>query len=974
MSTPIPFQQLDSLTEFYHELFSAFPESSLSKFTSIIQAHPERVVQFDKAFQCSEFFQHSCKAHPERMNWLVERLAIDHATSKTDIAEDIAQHALTQSDVESFNTQLRRCRNFWMAHIIYRDINHLTELTETTHELTYLAEACLDAALQFHYPKLCASYGAPRNKAGVEQPMLILGMGKLGAYELNLSSDIDLIFCYPEKGETDGEKSIENQDFFNRLGKRLIQSLDSISAEGFVFRVDMRLRPYGQSGALVSHFLALEDYYQTQGREWERYAMVKARIVAHTGEKKNYCDAYQRELMQLLREFTYRKYIDFSVIEALRKLKTMIRQEVRRRKLDNDIKLGAGGIREVEFIAQVFQLIRGGRDTALQDNRLHHILPYLEKQQYLPAGTSVKLLEAYTFLRKTEHAIQAWQDQQTQKLPIDTRTQQALVLAMNFENWDAFYDRLQEYRDIVSAEFEALIGEEENVQQDDNHERAQLFWQSLCESDKDTLLNPPDDAQDLDYLQIPELIEFAHSPTVVKLNAASRERLDLFMPRLLSAIPEDDNAAQTLKRILPLIKAIVRRSAYLVLLIENPNALKQLIRLSATSQHIADDLTAHPALLDELLDSHSLYSLPEKSALQSELQQIMLRIEESDLEQQMESLRYFKLSHSLRVAACEVSGALPLMKVSDYLTMLAEIIVDHTLKLVWRTLTARHGYPDGVHSDDPSFLVVAYGKFGGIEMNHGSDLDLVFIHNATLAGETDGDRAIDNQTFYTRLGQKIIHMINTQMASGRLYEVDMRLRPSGNSGLLVTSLTALKKYQRDSAWTWEHQALVRARPIAGSAKLAEEFQTLRHEVLMQTRDLKKLQQDIVDMRLKMRDHLGSKDRNSAVFNLKQDAGGIVDIEFMVQYLVLAWSHAEPALATYTDNIRILEALAQTHTLSAQEVEQLIAAYKALRVVLHRLTITQMPNVISANELKSERQAVIQVWQRLFAETHSAKAP
>ncbi|WP_096085475.1 bifunctional [glutamate--ammonia ligase]-adenylyl-L-tyrosine phosphorylase/[glutamate--ammonia-ligase] adenylyltransferase [Agaribacterium haliotis] len=905
--------------------------------------------ELQATLRVSQFAERQLERRPEFLLQLLQHCALGHKLERPDYA------ALMQTFVgeEDFDNSLRRWRQLMMLRLIWREANKRCELFDSTKELSWMAELACQSCLERHYQALVSNHGVPRNSRAEQQHLYVLGMGKLGAWELNLSSDIDLIFAYPDKGQCDGKQKLDNQEFFTRLGKRIIQSLDQVSAEGRVFRVDMRLRPWGQSGALVSSFAALDTYYQSQGREWERYAMIKARVVAAGGD-----GARSEELMSTLRSFSYRKYIDYSVIEALRDLKQKIRQEVRRRRLEHDVKLGAGGIREIEFIAQVFQLIRGGRDTQLQSSEINKILPELEKLHLLPRGKAQALLQAYIFLRQCEHGIQAWNDEQSQQLPDSDEARKALLSWMAFSDWQSFEQALQQQRQLVSEEFEVLIadGDQEHRAVHASDWAVEL-WHKACDG-----LCSLDGGLSCEALQ-----EFSLNPAVVSLSPDSRERLDAFMPILLSELNSFADSQTMLLRILPLVRAVIRRSAYLVLLMENPSALKLLLQLSEASAQIVEQLSKHPALLDELLDTHSLYHLPKRDELSDELRRTMLRIDENDLEAQMEALRYFKLSHSLRIAACEVNGILPLMKVSDYLTWLAEALVDHCLGLAWQAMIKRHGYPDNNSTNGPDFAVIAYGKLGGIELNHGSDLDLVFMHDANIHGETGGPRSIDNATFYMRLGQKLIHLIDTRTHSGRLYEIDMRLRPSGESGPLVASFSAFERYQSSEAWTWEHQALVRARAIAGSRKLAERFDALRRQILCRKRDLTQLRKDIVEMREKMRKHLGSKASEADVFHLKQDAGGIVDIEFMVQYLVLAWSHANPSLATWTDNIRILEALAQADNLSTQEVEELSAAYKALRVVMHRQTIEEKSNKVSADALINERNSVTAIWQRLLGE-------
>lgn len=920
----------------------------------------------------SEFVQQQWQRHP---HWLEADIAnIGQPRSREDYLQLYAHMAVETDDL---NPLLRGFRNRAMVGIIWRDFNRLVDTLDTTQELTWLAEICIQKALEHHYQSLVERHGTPRSRSGVEQPMLVIGMGKLGAGELNLSSDIDLIFAYPDTGDTDGErKPLSNQEFFARLGKQLIQALDQQTADGFVFRVDMRLRPLGKSGPLVCHFDSLEDYYQTQGREWERYAMIKARVVATTLAGTATSATAIRTLGRLLNSFTYRRYVDFSVIEALRNLKQMINQEVARRKLGDDVKLGAGGIREVEFIAQVFQLIRGGRDTQLQDNRLMVVLPLLEELNCLPPGHAAQLASAYRFLRNTEHAVQGYQDRQTQKLPDEPDQQLAVARVLGFEDWEAFYSELQTHRSLVQQEFALVIAspDEKPEAETSAADSWNSIWQDSEDTDQylETLIaagheNPVKSLEVLEDLRI--------SRGVTLMQPEGRQRLNAFIPRLLQALAGTSQPTETLGRILLLVKAVARRSAYLLLLIENPGALKQLVRLTAASPWIAEELARQPALLDELLDPRTLYRTPNKAELVDELRRETLRIAEDDLEQQMEVLRYFRSAHALQVAACEITGALPLMKVSDYLTWLAEALLDYVLAVSWQQMVNKHGYPDGEERTEPNFIIVGYGKLGGIELNHGSDLDLVFIHNADPLGSSDGDsrglHSIDNQKFFMRLGQKIIHMLQTRMPSGELYEVDMRLRPSGNSGMLVTTLSAFERYQENDAWTWEHQALVRARVVAGDAVLGRQFDDVRARILGRERDIPKLQADVIEMRDKMRTQLGSDKQGDGTqpFHLKQDRGGIVDIEFMVQYAVLAWAHKVPAITNFTDNIRILESLAQSSLMSAQEVDTLTDAYKTLRSLGHRLTLQQQSSLIPVDAVEADvyeaRTRVTELWYRFF---------
>jgi len=864
---------------------------------------------------------------------------------------------------------LRRFRQEQQVRIIWRDLTRRANTAETVRDLSDMADHCLEAAYQWLYIDTCATQGTPVNEAGESQHLVVLGMGKLGARELNLSSDIDLIFAYPEAGETrGGRRSISNQEFFIRVGQRLIKALDAITVDGFVFRVDMRLRPYGDSGALVFSFDALEQYYQNQGRDWERYAMIKARVVA--GDQKA-----GAELQAMLKPFVYRRYLDFAAIEALRSLKLMIQREVQRKGLQDNVKLGSGGIREIEFIGQAFQLIHGGRERALQQRPILVVLDVLAANGYLPLAAVKELKAAYLMLRDAEHALQAIDDRQTQMLPTDSQGRARVAYVLGFADWQSFREALEVHRRCVAMHFAAVIADPDEDQDEEPGWHAE--WITVWES--------ADPEQAIEQLRLggfrePEeawrkLGGLLHSGRVKSMQRLGRERLDVFVPRLLGMASEQDDPDLALERVMPLVEAVARRSAYLLLLTENPGALRELLVLCSASPWIAEQITRYPVVLDELLNAGRLYRPPETEELVDELRQQLMRIPEDDLEQQMEVLRYFRRAHVLRVAASEIAGSLPLMKVSDYLTWIAEAILQQVLQLAWREMTLRHGKPKRADGSDceMDFAILGYGKVGGIELGHGSDLDLVFIHDGDGQAETDGPRPIDGSRFFTRLGQRIIHMLNAQTTSGALYEVDMRLRPSGESGLLVSSLASFARYQRDEAWTWEHQALVRARVLAGCKRLSHRFHVLRAEVLGKSRDEVALRAEVAGMRQKMRDNLGTKGTKAGfdpsaftedvLFDLKQDAGGIVDIEFMVQYAVLVWSCQHPELLRYTDNIRILDGLRDAGLVSGEDVQRLQEAYKAYRAAAHRLALQKQPGKVSGDQFHDFRRAVMALWQQ-----------
>jgi len=974
MRLPLPCQLpavLQPLTlrnqQFLHEAVAAHPELDLGSWSE------QHARQFDQVAAVSDFVLAQVQRDPGLLFGLMGSGELERGYGQGELRGHVAKVAQAAQSEDELARNLRRERNRQQVRIIWRDITRQADLGETCRDLSDLADAAIDEAYQWLYPRHCQQFGTPiGNRSGQPQHMVVLGMGKLGAGELNLSSDIDLIFAFPEGGETEGVKrSLDNQEFFTRLGQRLIKALDPVTVDGFVFRVDMRLRPYGSSGALVLSFNALEQYYQDQGRDWERYAMIKARVVA--GDQ-----AAGAQLQEMLRPFVYRRYLDFSAIEALRTMKQLIQQEVRRKGMADNIKLGAGGIREVEFIAQAFQLIHGGRDLSLQQRPLLKVLATLEGQGYLPPAVVTELREGYAFLRYTEHAIQAIADRQTQMLPENETDQARVAYMLGYADWQAFEAQLGQWRERIDWHFRQVIADP-----DEEESEGELVvggeWSPLWEQaqDEEAAGRQLEEAGfTLPGEALRRLAALRASPQLRSMQRLGRERLDAFIPRLLAQAVEHENPDLVLERVLPLVEAVARRSAYLVLLTENPGALRRLLTLCAASPWIAEQIARYPLLLDELLNEGRLFSPPLAPELASELRERLTRIPEDDLEQQMEALRHFKLAHSLRVAASEISGNLPLMKVSDYLTWLAEAILDQVLALAWRQTVARHGQPmgsDGIPCD-PGFVIIGYGKVGGLETGHGSDLDLVFIHDGDPQAETDGAKPIDSAQFFTRLGQRIIHLLTTQTNSGQLYDVDMRLRPSGAAGLLVSSLGAFERYQQSEAWTWEHQALVRARVLVGCPRVGQAFEKVRAHVLGQPRDLEKLRIEVSEMRVKMRASLGTKATVAGTapnafdpgmpFDIKQDAGGIVDIEFMVQYAALAWSHDHTALVRWTDNIRILEELEQVGLMPAADSVLLREVYKAFRAASHRQALQKQAGVIDAAQFVDERRQVRRIWSEL----------
>jgi len=860
------------------------------------------------------------------------------------------------ADEMSGQRVLRKFRNREMTYIAWRDFTASWPLESSLEHLSMLAEAMIFETYQWQYDICCKEWGTPCNSEGVAQPMLIIGMGKLGGGELNFSSDIDLIFTYPENGETQGaRRSIANAQFFTRLGQRIIKALDQQTFDGFCYRVDMRLRPFGESGPLVMSYAALEDYYQEQGRDWERYAMVKARVMG-----SEMYPEYQ-ELRQMLRPFVFRRYIDFSAIQSLRRMKSMISSEVRRRGLSNNIKLGPGGIREVEFIAQVFQLIRGGREPSLRGRGLLETLSAVETLKLLEPEEVRNLQEAYLFLRRLENLLQAMADKQTQTLPDGEQEQLQLAVAMGYGDWSGMIDETRLHMEQVHTVFDDLIGvDEEDAKPVANH-FCELWDMAHSPDVLQHVLENDIQAENPEEV-VKTIIQFKTDLAKKTLGPRGREVLNRLMPKVFQALYTNKDSKFGLTRVLHLLNRIVTRTTYLELLDEHPAALTQLVRLCTASPMISEQLGRYPILLDELIDPQQLYNPVPLESYKTELRDYLARIPEDDMEQQMEGLRQFKQTCILRIAAADIAGALPVMKVSDHLTYLAEAIVEAGINQAWLQVSEKYGEPTHIKDrEGRGFAVVGYGKVGGWELGYNSDLDIVFMHDCPVHVYTDGKKEIDGRQFYLRLAQRIIHIFSTRTASGILYEVDTRLRPSGASGLLVSPTDAFDEYQHNDAWTWEHQALVRARMIYGDEALASAFNKTRHEVLCLARDETKLRKEVSDMRVKMRDHLGSK--KAGRFMLKQDAGGITDVEFLAQYLVLRYSQDKPKLTRWCDNVRVFESMLSQGIMSEEQAQALTHAYTTLRDEIHHRNLLNLDADVAEDKFLQEREQVKSAWQQ-----------
>ncbi|MFC1859561.1 bifunctional [glutamate--ammonia ligase]-adenylyl-L-tyrosine phosphorylase/[glutamate--ammonia-ligase] adenylyltransferase [Thermodesulfobacteriota bacterium] len=943
-----------------------------------LSAHKKIFGTFQRVMVFSDFVARNCIRKPEMFDGLIRSGDLEQKYAKNEYrrklkkalaaaANDLTpensrfQHSSSgnQHNISQLQQILRHVRNREMVRIAWRDLAGWADLTETMTDLSDFADACLEETLSLLYAWEGAKLGIPLGKDGSSQYLVILGMGKLGARELNFSSDVDLIFAYPEAGVTsDGEESVTNDEFFFRLGRRLINVIGAKTPDGIVFRVDMGLRPHGKNGPLVMSFDSLETYYQSQGREWERYAWIKARVVA--GDKKQ-----GAALLERLKPFVYRRYLDYGTFETLRDMKQKISLEVNRKGMQENVKLGPGGIREIEFFGQVFQLLRGGVIAPLQERRIQTVLKILAGENLIPPHVCDELTAAYVFLRNTEHRLQEYVDRQTHALPKDAVGKARLSASMGFSEWESFLTALNGHMGNVHRHFRELLETEPSEDKDDVEKETDTalmgIWQNLIDSEEaKTILanagfNRPDDA-------ILQLEALRREVGTLNMGPHGRNRIDKLIPMLLKTVGASENSDIVLIRLLRLVSSITTRTCYMSLLLENPSALVHLIKLANASPWIATFLTHHPALLDELLDPSILYVPPGRAELERDLRRRLANLLGPDLEDQMEVLRIFKQINTLHVAAADISGDLPLMRVSDYLSYIAETILQEILELSWRHLVEKHGRPvcrlDG-RDVERGFAVIAYGKLGGLELSYSSDLDLVFLHAGVPGQTVGGPKPIDNAHFFARLGQRVIHLLSAHTSAGILYEVDMRLRPSGSSGVLVSQIDSFYEYQAKQAWTWEHQALVRARPVCGDPLLTMRFEEIRKKALAQYRPREKLLEDVSEMRERLRrEHLSKR---TGIFDLDQGIGGIVDIEFLVQYLVLLKSSENFGLLRWTDNVRQLQELSGAGILDNYTAYLLRGAYLTYRAVRHRLSLQEKLPYVEEIEFRDLRQKVKEVW-------------
>ncbi|MBL8416360.1 MAG: bifunctional [glutamate--ammonia ligase]-adenylyl-L-tyrosine phosphorylase/[glutamate--ammonia-ligase] adenylyltransferase [Propionivibrio sp.] len=889
----------------------------------------------------SRYLRQLLEARPEIVTWLHE-----HAARPLDgeLMREFLQTA-APLDEAGLKRVLRQLRQRIMAALMVRDIGGQAALAEVVESMTQLADVSTNFALDFVHRRLVAQFGEPLDSQGQPQRLLVIGMGKLGGRELNVSSDVDYIFIYPEEGETagspDGSHRIDAYDFFVRLGKRLIAVLGEITGDGQVFRVDMRLRPNGDSGPLVCSLVSLENYFITQGREWERYAWIKARVM---NEGDNLQTQWRSALEQIARSFIFRKYLDFGAINAMRDLHAQIRREVVRKDMADHIKLGPGGIREIEFMAQVFQLIRGGRDPALQLRPTLKVLPLLVARRLLPADSERELVEAYEFLRRLEHRLQYVNDAQTHMLPTRDDERQAIAVAMGFTDWPALLAALDAHRQRVSRHFEAIFSDPDQG----THRLAGLWYEQSEGDDALEILSELGFRKPQAMLE--QLGSFRRSAKYLQLPAQNRERLDTLGPRLIEAAAATKMPDATWQRGLDFLATISRRGAYLALLQQNPQTLSKVAEIIGSSGWAADFLTQHPILLDEVLDPRLYEIATDWASFCAELNRHLAE-HAGDTEREMDILREAHHAQVFRLLAQDIAGLQSVERLADHLTELADIVVITTLDLCWSKLKNRHPHPERA----PKFAVIAYGKLGGKELGYGSDLDLVYLHN---------DPEPDIGELYARLGQRMSTWMSSRTSAGMLFDTDFRLRPNGEAGMLVSSFDAFRDYQMKDAWTWEHQALTRARFCAGERELGARFEALRIEILRQPRELAKLKADVLSMRQRMLDNHAS--HSEEFFDLKQDPGGLIDVEFIVQYLVLGHAHSHERLCGNLGNIALLGIAAELGLIPQSLADPVRNTYREFRRLQHAFRLNGISSARVERAAHARRiEAVKALWATVF---------
>ncbi len=881
----------------------------------------------------------------ERQPGLLARLAADDGSTP------VPPPVLDPDRGGDWPCLLRRYRTAECARLAWRDVLGLDAVDDTLAAVTRLAERCLQLGLEALERDFSRRHGHVHGPDGQPVRLVVFGMGKLGGGELNFSSDIDLVYAYEYGGESRGEgiRPLAAEDYFARLGQQLAKLLDERTVDGFCHRVDLRLRPFGNAGRVAMGFSALELYFQREGRDWERYAWQKARPVAGDVE------AGQR-FLQALRPFVYRRYLDFGALDGLRGMKAMIAAEVARKEMADDIKRGPGGIREIEFLAQALQLIRGGRESALRQPRLLPALDALREAGQIEPDAAAALAEDYRFLRRLENRLQMLRDEQTHVLPDSPLDRERIAQGLGHAGWPALAQRIDHHRARVTREFDALLSQRE--QQPAVADDIAAYWRALPEGSSAAALAQAgfQDAAEVDAA----LRDFVRAPSVRDLSDATRARLDRVMPVLLQASAPASRPLQAIRRLLALLHNILRRSSYLALLDEQPAALARLVDLVTRSALLAERLAAHPLLLDELLDARAEGPLPQRELFAA----ACAPARAMDTEAALFALNEVRQQLSFRIALATLDRRQRASDSTRQLAWLADAVVDTVLALAWRELERAHGTIEGA-----GFAVLGYGSLGGEELGFGSDLDLVFLydappeaHSVPASAQAGSVRPLDAPRWFARLAQKIVSLLGAVTGGGRLYEVDVRLRPDGGKGLLVSTVASYADYQRERAWTWEHQALVRARCIAGDEAMRTAFERIRADTLARGRERAGLRTDVASMRQRMRDELDRSD--AALFDLKQGEGGLVDLEFLLQFLVLGEAAAQPDLLQPRATRPLLEALAAAGALPEDTAVALRKAHARLVAAGLDCSLDRRPRLVPRDPaLDVARAAIGEAWRR-----------
>lgn len=855
---------------------------------------------------------------------------------------------------------LRRFRVEKHVELACRDVLGQTSVRRLLRSISELAMACLDVTYYYVYDLLSQRYGVPLSTVGRQQHLSIFGMGKLGGGELNFSSDIDLVMAYPHKGQTQGnergDKVIDNELFFHRLAQKLIHLLDKYDENGFVYRVDMRLKPFGSVGTLCTTFDAMKRYYLQHGRNWERYALVKMRAVAGDTVAGNI-------LVEELAPFVYQRHVDYEAVSSIEEMKSKIIANSHEKTLRDNLKLGQGGIREIEFLVQTFQMMYGGRMTELRGQSILNALRALKEKELLTEKVVNMLRANYLRLRKIENAIQYYNDQQTHDLPNTAEPRAALLAALGVTEWLTLIDEVNRLRFEVFQLFKRIFATQDGEATSlDERKFSEEYWLDL--------IYQTDITREAAETIAADFVAFYRRMKRHDLGDRYLIRLNWILPQIIAALDGEENPVKIAKHMLKLLEAIADESVYLSLLVEHPSVLKKIMHLFMHSTWMTRFLCEHPRVIDELIHENHEETDPNAQQIGAELKEAIAQ--SLDGESVVNKLMNFKNAMMFRTASADMQGKIRLMHVSDQLTWTAEAIIKAVLMQCQTEMAARYGRPTyqvGETKKIAEFGVIAYGKLGGLEMGYGSDLDLVFLHSSSGKNQvTNGDRSIANDVYFTRLVGKFNNYMTSLTANGKLYEVDVRLRPSGQSGLLVHSLLAFQQYQKKQAWTWEHQALVRARFVAGGRVVKRGFIKIRQLILSQPRDEKKLRESVLKMRKKM--HKSYKKPEAGWVHVKHERGGVTDIEFIVQYLLLKHTKEHQHLIRCSDNMRQLAALELFGLLRSADASELRGAYRQFRYWIHRQQLLGQRAIAPEKQFERQMNDVKRIWDKVFISKNS----